>query len=74
MSETQPTLVKAAMNPIVINLPPIDPKYENEAILKSFPKRTMICLSILQIICGCLAFLSKVNSYGYLFISYFRLE
>ena len=73
MSETQPTLVKAAMNPIVINLPPIDPKYENEAILKSFPKRIMVCLSIVQIICGWLVFLPQVSS-GYLFISYFQLE
>ena len=64
MSETKPTLVKAAMNPIVINLPSIDPKHEKEAILKSFPKKTMICLSVLQIICGFLAFVSQVSSYG----------
>merc|ERR1712038_448345 len=62
MSETQPTL-QASVNPIIINLPPIDPKHEKEAILKSFPKRTMICLSILQIICGWLAFLFQVIQY-----------
>ena len=65
MSETQQRLLKSARDPIVvINLPPIDPKQEMEAILKSFPKKTMICLSVLQIICGFLAFVSQVSSYG----------
>ena len=64
MSETQQRLQKYARNPIVvINLPPIDPKQEMEAILKSFPKRIMICLSVLQIIFGFLVFLSQVSSY-----------
>ena len=78
MSETQPTIVKADVSPIVVNLLPIDPKNEKEAILKSFPKRTMICLSILQIICGWLAFLFQVSIFGYLFtymyFSFFNLS
>ena len=60
MSETQQRLLKYARNPIVvINLPPIDPKQEMEAILKSFPKKTMICLSVLQIIFGFLVFSTR---------------
>ena len=65
MSQTQQRLLKSARDPIVvINLPPIDPKQEMEAILKSFPKKTMICLSVLHIICGLLSFVSQVSSYG----------
>ena len=65
MSQTQQRLLKSARDPIVvINLPPIDPKQEMEAILKSFPNKTMICLSVLQIICGFLACVSQVSSYG----------
>ena len=51
---------QATANSIIINLPPIDPSHEKEKIKKSFPKRTMMILSILQIICGCLAVLFQV--------------
>ena len=56
------TTPQTAANPIVINLPPIDPSHEKEKIKKSFPKRTMMILSILQITCGCLAFIFQVLS------------
>ena len=59
MSGTQ-TTPQTATNPIIINLPPIDPNYEKEKIQKSFPKKTMMVLSILQIICGCLAVIFQV--------------
>ena len=51
---------QTAENPIVINLPPFDPNNEREKIQKSFPKRIMLLLSILQIICGGLVFLVQV--------------
>ena len=55
------TVPQTAANPIVINLPhPIDPNHEKEKIKKSFPKRIMKILSILQIICGCLACILQV--------------
>ena len=57
-----PATPQATANPIIINLPPIDPSHEKEKIKKSFPKRTMMILSILQIICGCLAFIFQVLS------------
>ena len=47
-------------NPIVINLPPVDPNHEREKIQKYFPKRVMLLLSILQIVCGGLVFLLQV--------------
>jgi hypothetical protein len=62
MSGTQ-TTPQTATNPIIINLPPIDPNYEKEKIQKSFPKKTMMVLSILQIICGCLAVIFQVSQY-----------
>ena len=57
------TAPQTAANPIVINLPSTDPSHEKEKIRKSFPKRAMMLLSILQIICGCLAVLFQVNIY-----------
>merc|ERR1712061_385780 len=54
------TTPQTTANPIVINLPPIDPSHEKEKIQKSFPKRTMMFLSISQIICGCLAVLFQI--------------
>ena len=54
------TTPQTVANPIVINLPPIDPSHEKEKIKKTFPKRTMIILSTLQIICGCLVFIFQV--------------
>ena len=52
---------QTAENPIVINLPPVvNPNHEREKIQKSFPKRIMLLLSILQIICGSLVFLVQV--------------
>merc|ERR1719350_1069560 len=57
------TTPQNATNPIVINLPPIDPSHEKKKIQKSFPKRTMMILSILQIICGCLAVIFQVSQY-----------
>ena len=54
------TTPQTVANPIVINLPPIDPNHEKEKIKKYFPKRTMMILSILQIICGCLAIIFQV--------------
>ena len=54
------TTPQTATNPIVITLPPIDPSHEKEKIKKSFLKRTMMILSILQIIFGCLAFIVQV--------------
>jgi len=62
MFETQTTAPTAA-NPIIINLPPIDPSHEKEKIIKSFPKRTMMVLSMLQIICGFLAIVFQVAQY-----------
>ena len=47
---------QATANPIIINLPPIDPNHEKEKIKKSFPKR-----SILQNICGCLEVFFQVK-------------
>merc|ERR1712079_566824 len=58
-----PATPQATANPIIINLPPIDPSHEKEKIKKSFPKRTMMILSILQITCGCLAFIFQVAQY-----------
>merc|ERR1719158_1377961 len=58
-----PATPQATANPIIINLPPIDPSHEKEKIKKTFPKRTMMILSILQIICGCLAVLCQVAHY-----------
>merc|ERR1719158_886615 len=58
-----PATPQATANPIIINLPSIDPSNEKEKIKKSFPKRTMMILSILQIICGCLAVLFQVAHY-----------
>ena len=49
-----------AVNPIVINLPPVDPNHEKKQIQKSFPKWVMLLLSILQIACGGLVFLMQV--------------
>ena len=60
VSQTTP---QTTANPIVINLPSTDPIHEKEKIRKSFPKRTMMLLSILQIICGCLAVLFQVITY-----------
>ena len=55
------TAPQTAANPIVINLPhPIDPNHAKEKIKKKFPKRTMKILSILQIICGCVACILQV--------------
>merc|ERR1712183_1109506 len=54
------TTSQTIANPIVINLPPIDLSHEKEKIRKSFPKRTMMFLSISQIICGCLAVLFQI--------------
>ena len=51
---------QTAENPIVINLPPVDPNHEREKIQKYFPKRVMLLLSILQIVCGGLVFLIQV--------------
>ena len=56
----QPMSGQPAVNPIIINLPPVDPNHEREKIQKSFPKRTMMLLSTLQIICGGLVFLMQV--------------
>ena len=38
----------------------IDSNYEEESIQQCFPKKTMLVLSSLQIICGCLAILLQV--------------
>ena len=54
------TTPQTAANPIAINLPPIDPSHAKEKIKKSYPRRTMMILSILQIIFGCLAFIFQV--------------
>ena len=59
----QPTLEQTASNPIVINLPPVDPNHERDQIKKSFPKRVMMLLSILQIVCGGLVFLLQIIQY-----------
>ena len=56
------TTPQTAANQIAINLPPIDPSHEKQKFKKSFPRRTMMILSILQIICGCLAFIFQVLS------------
>merc|ERR1739848_18035 len=58
-----PATPQATANPIIINLPHIDPSHEKEKIKKSFPKRTMMILSILQIICGFLAIVFQVAQY-----------
>ena len=50
------------VNSISINLPPPGPNHEKEEIQKYFPKRTLMFLSISQIICGCLAVLFQVIS------------
>ena len=57
----QPTPGQPAVNPIIINLPPVDPNHEREQIQKSFPKRVMMLLSTLQIVCGGLVFLMQVQ-------------
>ena len=57
----QPTSAQTAENPIIINLPPVDPNHEREQIQKYFPKRAMMLLSILQIACGGLVFLMQVR-------------
>jgi hypothetical protein len=60
----QPTsLGQPAVNPIIINLPPVDPNHERQQIQKSFPKRVMMLLSILQIVCGGLVFLMQIAQY-----------
>ena len=56
----QPTSGQTTVNPIVINLPPVDPNHTRKQIQKSFPKRVMMLLSILQIVCGGLVFLMQV--------------
>ena len=56
----QPIPGQTAVNPIIINLPPVDPNHERKQIQKSFPKRVMMPLSILQIACGGLVFLMQV--------------
>ena len=53
---------QTAANPIVINLAPVDPNQEREQIQKSFPKRVMMLLSIMQIVCGGLVFLMQVGT------------
>ena len=58
----QPISGQPAVNPIIINLPPIDPNQEREQIQKSFPKQVMMLLSILQIGCGGLVFLMQVGA------------
>ena len=56
------TSAQTVENPIVINLPPVvDPIHEREKIQKSFPKRVMMLLSILQIACGGLVILMQVR-------------
>merc|ERR1712141_379864 len=57
VSQTTP---QTTANPIVINLPSTDLSHEKGKIRKSFPKRAMMLLSILQIICGCLAVLFQI--------------
>ena len=57
----QPTSAQTAENPIIINLPLVDPNHKREQIQKSFPKRVMMLLSILQIACGGLVFLMQVR-------------
>ena len=63
--------------PIFINLPPVDLNYEREKIQNSFPKRVMLLLSILQIVCGCLVFLLQIwaknylRNYQYVFLKIF---
>ena len=56
----QPIPGQTAVNPIIINLPPVDPNHERKQIQKAFPKRVMMPLSILQIACGGLVFLMQV--------------
>ena len=59
--QQQPTSAQTAENPIIINLPPVDPNHKREQIQKYFPKRAMMLLSILQIACGGLVFLMQVR-------------
>ena len=56
----QPIPGQTVVNPIIINLPPVDPSHERKQIQKSFPKGAMMLLSILQIVCGGLVFLLEV--------------
>ena len=50
------------VNSISINLPSPGPNHEKEEIQKTFPKRTLMFLSISQIICGCLSVLVQIIS------------
>ena len=60
---------QTSVNPLINNLPPVDPNHEKKQIQKSFPKRVMMLLSILQIVCGKFVFLMQISQY---FVGYYR--